>query len=136
MAKDTEKLQQVGFFDGLSDAEVKKVAQAGTVTTVPANWAVISEQTPADKAYIVLDGELSVRQKGQEIARMGPGDVIGEIGIVEHRLRTASVVSLTRLEVIHFTREKIVELADSIPAFGDALRAAAEARRGSDGSDD
>jgi CRP-like cAMP-binding protein len=37
-------------------------------------------------------------------------------------LRSASVVSLTPLEVVHFTKESLEQLLRDVPAFGDALR--------------
>jgi CRP-like cAMP-binding protein len=65
---------------------------------------------------------VSVRKHGEEIATLGPGDVIGEMAIVGHKLRSASVVSTTPLEVIHFTKEAVQELLEEVPAFGGALR--------------
>lgn len=119
---DPSKLQKLNRLDALNDADLATVVRAGRYVTLPADWSVIWERTPADKAYLIIDGEVSVRRRGTEIARLGPGDVIGEIAIVNHKLRTASVVSLTPLEVIHFTREALEELLDSVPAFGEALR--------------
>jgi CRP/FNR family cyclic AMP-dependent transcriptional regulator len=121
-ATDPTKLASLNRLEGLSDPELIAVVTAGRHLTLPADWGLISEKTPADKAYLIVDGEVSVRKAGQEIARLGPGEVIGEIGIVDHRLRTASVVSLTPLEVIHFTRESLEQLLVEVPAFGEAMR--------------
>ena len=71
--------------------------------TLPADWSPIWEKTPADKAYIIVSGEASVRRKGEEIARLGPGDIFGEGAIVNHKLRNASIVTLTKVELIHFS---------------------------------
>lgn len=117
-----ETLRKVNRLEALSDADVATIVRAGRHVHLPADWSLISEQTPADKAYLILEGEVSVRKGGAEITRLGPGDVIGEVAIVSHTLRTASVVSLTPLEVIHFTRESLEELLSSVPAFGEALR--------------
>jgi CRP-like cAMP-binding protein len=127
-----QQLAKLDRFKGFSDAEIKLVVEAATYLTVPEGWAMMSENTPADKAYLIVDGEVSVRKRGSEIARLGPGDVIGEIAIVNHKLRSASVVSLTPLEVIHFTRESLEQLLDSVPAFGEALRATTDDRLGAD----
>ena len=62
------------------------------------------------------------------MAQLGPGDIFGEMGIVSKKLRTASVVSLTRLECLHFTRSQITELEQSIPAFKAALEASTAER--------
>lgn len=117
-----ENLRKVNRLEALSDADLATVVRAGRHVHLPADWSLISEQTPADKAYLILEGEVSVRKGGAEIARLGPGDVIGEVAIVSHTLRTASVVSVTPLEVIHFTRESLESLLVSVPAFGEALR--------------
>ncbi len=117
-----ENLRKVNRLESLSDADLATVVRAGRHVHLPADWSLISERTPADKAYLILEGEVSVRKGGAEVARLGPGDVIGEVAIVSHTLRTASVVSLTPLEVIHFTRESLEALLDSVPSFGAALR--------------
>ncbi|GAC1525026.1 MAG: hypothetical protein NVS3B1_13450 [Marmoricola sp.] len=117
-------------FEQLDQADLVKVVNAGTYVRLPANWSLIWERTPADKAYLIVSGEVSVRTGGQEITRLGAGDVIGEMAIVEHKLRTASVVSLTPLEVIHFTDEAIERIRHEVPAFDEALRATAAERLG------
>jgi CRP/FNR family transcriptional regulator, cyclic AMP receptor protein len=121
-APQPEKLAELNRLERLSDDDLKTVVRAGRHVMLPANWSLIWEMTPADKAYLIVDGEVSVRKHGKEVARLGPGDVIGEMAIVNHRLRSASVVSLTPLEVIHFTKESLERLLDEVPAFGTALR--------------
>ena len=117
-------------FEQLDQGDLAKVVNAGTYVRLPANWSLIWERTPADKAYLIVSGEVSVRKSGEEIARLGAGDVIGEMAIVEHKLRSASVVSLTPLEVIHFTDEAIERVRAEVPSFDEALRATAAERLG------
>lgn len=111
----------MAIFDGLSDQEVDQVTHTGTHLTLPAHWSPIAEQTAADKAYIILAGEVSVRRRGEEVATLGPGDIFGEGAIVGHTLRNASVVTTTPVEAIHFTREQLDALRERIPAFAAAL---------------
>lgn len=125
-----EQLKKLQRLDSLSDTDLKKVVKVGRHVRLPANWSLIWEKTPADKAYLIVEGEVAVRKGGQEIARLGPGDVIGEMAIVGHKLRSASVVSLTPLEVIHFTKEAVQQLLDEVPAFGTALRETTRDRLG------
>jgi CRP-like cAMP-binding protein len=126
-----EKLEKLNRLEDLSNADLKKVIDKGRHVRLPANWSLIWEKTPADKAYLIVEGEVSVRKNGEEVAKLGPGDVIGEMAIVGHKLRSASVVSLTPLEVIHFTKEALEELLDEVPAFGEALRDTTSDRLGS-----
>jgi CRP-like cAMP-binding protein len=74
---------------------------------------------------------VSVRRKGAEIARLGPGDIFGEAAIVNHALRSASVVTLTKVEVIHFSREQVERLRQDLPAFATAVDRVAGERLGS-----
>ena len=129
-APQPEKLARLNRLESLDDADLAKVVKAGRHLHLPADWSLIWEKTPADKAYLIVDGEVSVRKAGQEVARLGAGDVIGEMAIVNHKLRSASVVSLTPLEVIHFTKESLQQLLDEVPAFGEALRGTSADRLG------
>ena len=116
------------ILDGLEPADVRRVLAAGTELTLPQGWSPIAERTPADKAYLITEGEVSVRKGGVEIATLGPGAVVGEAAIVNRTLRSATIVALTPLKVVHFTSDRIEALADQVPAFGAALRAAAAGR--------
>ena len=104
------------ILDGLEPADVRRVLAAGNELTLPQGWSPIAERTPADKAYLITEGEVSVRKGGVEIATLGPGAVVGETAIVNRTLRSATVVALTPLKVVHFTSERIEQLADQVPA--------------------
>ena len=123
---ESTRLKELEAFGSLSEKEIDKVAKAGTFLHLPADWSLMSESTPADKAYVILSGEVEIRQHGEIVATVGAGGVIGEVGILEHRLRTASVISRSELEVVHYTKEKLSELVEQVPALKDVLRATAE----------
>ena len=116
------------ILDALDPADAQRVLAAGRELTLPQGWSPIAESTPADKAYLITEGEVSVRKGGTEIATLGPGTVVGESAIVNRTLRSATIVALTPLKVVHFTSEGIQQLATEVPAFGEALRAAAAER--------
>lgn len=120
------------FFSMFTPSEIAKISSAGTKVTLPEGWSPISERTGADKAYIILKGEVSVRHDGDEIARLGEGDIIGEAAIIGRTLRTASIVALTPLELIHFTPEALRRLDVDMPKFHEALERVAEERMSGD----
>jgi CRP/FNR family cyclic AMP-dependent transcriptional regulator len=120
-AASESSLTQLDRFADLTDDEIRMIAEHGTPVNIPADWSLIWEKTPADKAYIILDGEVSVRRGGVEVARLGPGDTVGESAIVAHKLRSATVVSLTPLKVLHFTAETVRDLLAASPTFRAAL---------------
>lgn len=109
------------FFSMFTPAQIAKISASGTRVTLPEGWSPIWENTPADKAYIILSGTVSVRQDGKEVAQVGPGDIIGEAAIIRRVLRTASIVALSPLELIHFTSEALRRLDVEMPQFHQAL---------------
>lgn len=119
------------FFDSFTPKEIARICASGTHVTLPQGWSPIWERTPADKAYVLLQGTVSVRRNGQEIAQLGPGDIVGEAAIVGHSLRNASVVALTPLELIHFTSEAVLALCEEMPEFQDAIDAVTTSREAS-----
>jgi len=118
------------IFDQLTDREIDTIKNTGTFVTLPADWSPIWEKTPADKAYIILSGQAVVRRKGEEIARLGPGDIVGEGAIVNNSLRNASIVTLTKVELIHFSAEQVNQLRADIPGFAEALDRVSQERLG------
>src|SRR3546814_11966011 len=86
------------------------------------------ERTPADKTYLIVAGEVAIRRNNVAVARLGPGDVVGEMAVVNQQLRTATVVAATPPEVLHFTAEAVTELFDWIPPLPDVPRPTAHER--------
>ena len=121
-------LRRLDTFADASDADLRRIAEAGILVTVPKDWSLMWERTPADKTYVVLAGELVVRRDKEVVGHLAAGDIVGEVAIVERRLRTATVVATTPLEVLHFTREAVETLYAEVPAFRAALDRAVSAR--------
>ncbi|WGL52657.1 cyclic nucleotide-binding domain-containing protein [Nocardioides sp. BP30] len=118
------------FFSMFTPAEIAKISGSGTVVNLPQGWSPIWEDTPPDKAYIILQGTVSVRRDGKEVAQAGPGDIIGEAAILNQRLRNASIVALTPLELIHLTPQALQRLSVEMPSFHTALEKVAAERFG------
>ncbi|MFT4286383.1 Crp/Fnr family transcriptional regulator [Nocardioides sp.] len=119
------------FFSQFTPEQIARISATGTRVTLPQGWSPIWEDTPADKAYIILSGTVSVRREGEEIAQLGPGDIVGEAAILNRSLRTASIVALTPLDLIHLSAEALRQLDVEQPEFHQALEAVAAERFGS-----
>jgi CRP/FNR family cyclic AMP-dependent transcriptional regulator len=119
-----EHLRGLPAYADASDEELQAIIDGATYLQVPPDWAVIWEGTPADKAYLVLTGELSVRHGAEEIAVISAGDFIGEMAIVQHKLRSATVVTKTGVTGLHFTAEAVESLRGSNAPFRAAIDAA------------
>jgi CRP/FNR family cyclic AMP-dependent transcriptional regulator len=116
-----QRLSGLATFAGASDTDLRAIAEAGSLVTVPQGWSLIWEKTGADKAYVVLSGDLDVRRNNEVVGHLTAGDIVGEVAIVSRRLRTATVVAASPLEVLHFTREAVERLYADVPAFRASL---------------
>ncbi|XP_030410894.1 cGMP-dependent protein kinase 1-like [Gopherus evgoodei] len=66
---------------------------------------VLAEGTDGDALYIVAEGELSVTQRGCPLRTLLPGDVFGELAILYHCKRTATVTALTQVRLWAIDRQ-------------------------------
>jgi CRP/FNR family cyclic AMP-dependent transcriptional regulator len=123
-----DRLLELDVFPDASARELKRIVLAGHTVPIPKGWSLIWERTPADKAYVVLSGMASVQHDHVEFAKITAGELIGEMAIVNHRLRSATVVATTDLEVLHFTREAVEKLRGESRAFREALESSTVSR--------
>lgn len=126
-----EALTAVTDFD---HALITTLATVGRSVGIPEGWSIMMESTPADSAYIVLDGSVEIRKSGSVLATLKAGDVFGEIALVNHRLRNASVVSASHVQALRLGDEAIAALIEQDTSFGDTLRSTAQRRVDNPGS--
>ena len=125
---------QLGTFDLFSDlspADLGKIAAAGQVVTLPANWGFISEGTPGDTFYIVLSGSVRVAAQGKHLADLEAGTVLGETGLLSGRLRNATVSTITPSVLLHIGKDDFDRLMRDVPAFRQTLESASAQRSAS-----
>ena len=103
---------------GLTEEDVAVVWAKGTVVTVPAGWSMIHEHEPPDNAYLILEGRTRVTLDREKVADLGPGDFVGEIAPIAHRLRTATVTAVEPLRDARLPRDRV----RPAPQRGAALR--------------
>jgi CRP-like cAMP-binding protein len=97
-------------------ANVKKL-KAGDI--------LFSEGDPSGAMYIVKTGQLSVF-KGKayhevELSKIGPDEVVGEMGFFDHQVRSASVRAKKETEVIELPYNALQSQFDSLPNWVQAL---------------
>jgi CRP-like cAMP-binding protein len=93
----------------------------GHVVRIRPHWSMLAEQTGPDKAYVLLDGDVDVRRRGEAIGRCRAGEILGELGIVRRRLRSATVVSATEVLALHLDRAVFEHLHAEHPWFRDLV---------------
>jgi len=92
--EDFTKLRLFNLFDNLSQDELGLIADNTEVLDFGTDEVVCTEDTDSDSMYFIYQGEVSISQKGVRFAYLKPGDYFGEMSLIAHRKRNATVTSL------------------------------------------
>jgi CRP/FNR family transcriptional regulator, cyclic AMP receptor protein len=90
---DAKSLEPVPLFAGLSHKDREKVARWADLVDLPPGKHLLDEGRLPHEFFVILDGEVEVMHEGERLATLGPGDFFGEIALIEHGRRTASVIT-------------------------------------------
>jgi CRP/FNR family transcriptional regulator, cyclic AMP receptor protein len=88
-----KQLAQVPLFAGLGKGELEFLASRMDEVSLPGGRTLIREGQPTDSFFIVISGNVQVTRRGKPIARLGPGEFFGEIGMLDQGPATATVVT-------------------------------------------
>lgn len=93
-------LSDSGAFTGVPRDRLERLAGEVVRQLVPAGGAVLRQGDAADALYVLETGRCSVRVDGAEVSQMEAPDFFGEIGVLQGRPRTATVVALTDCDLL------------------------------------
>lgn len=110
-----QRLAAVPLFADLDKDELEAVSALGTDIDVPEGRELAVEGQAASEAFLVLAGTASCRRGDQEIATFGPGDFFGEMALLVHGPRTATIVTTSPMSVRAFHRSEFESLLDDAP---------------------
>lgn len=94
----------------ISDRDFEWLLSTGRSKPISAGTVLIREGEPIDAIYIVLEGTLAVCVEtlgGEEIARLGNGEVVGEMSFVDSRRPSATVKAIEDSVVFTIPRSQL-----------------------------
>jgi CRP/FNR family transcriptional regulator, cyclic AMP receptor protein len=100
-----EHLAQVPLFAHCSQLELGTVARHAQISEVPEGTEIITEGSPGDAFYVILDGKAHVTREGEQVAEVGPGTYFGELALLDGEPRSATVVADSPLSVATLSRD-------------------------------
>jgi CRP/FNR family transcriptional regulator, cyclic AMP receptor protein len=130
MARDshTKHLSNVPLFSALSNRDLQKIAKASDEITVPAGKQLVEQGRTGREAFVIVEGTAVVKRNGRKIGEFGPGDQFGELALLDHGPRTASVEAVTDLTVLVLGQREFAGLIDEVPGLAHKLLASLAAR--------
>jgi CRP-like cAMP-binding protein len=118
-----ELLRHVKLFGLCTDKELADIASLGDEMTLKQGDVLTKEGTPGAECFVVISGEAEATVRGEPIARLGAGEVIGEMALLDTAPRTATVTALTEMELFVLEPRSFSDLLDRHPSVAKRMLA-------------
>ena len=113
-------LRRVPLFAGLTDDDLRHLAARARDEQLEPNEVLFEEGSHGDKAYVVEQGKLEVTKTsgGRDVllAVRQPGEVFGELALIEEAPRMATVRARTPARLMAISKDHLDELLERSPA--------------------
>jgi CRP-like cAMP-binding protein len=121
-----EALSRVGIFSKLSEDERRHLAEHLGYAPFAAGETMTRQGAEAHFLYMVVKGQASVRVasngRGEnEVARIGPGEFFGEMGLLTGERRTATIVAVTPVECYRLDKSAFQDLLSQRPEISEQI---------------
>lgn len=123
-----EELREIAFFSGFSDEELVRVCDLVTDVDAEAGAVLTDQGRPGLVCYIIRDGRANVFYQQEHVATLNKGTMVGEMALVDHRPRTATVVAETPMRLYGLELKSFRMLLDEMPTARERVNAMLEAR--------
>jgi CRP/FNR family transcriptional regulator, cyclic AMP receptor protein len=86
-------LEKVPLFDGCSGEVIEGVADVTAEQRFAAGQAVVQQGQVGNGLFIVVSGGVRIVAGSRELGRLGPGDFVGELSVIDQQPRTATALA-------------------------------------------
>lgn len=118
-------LRRTVIFADLTESELIELLHLLHERTFTAGETVFTEGEPGLGLYVIFHGEVEIgkgdRQGRGRLARLGPGEVFGEVSFLDGGARSATVTATARTELISFYRTEIMDLLQRKPLLASKI---------------
>lgn len=116
-SKTAEHLAQVPLFSACSKKDLAMIAKATDEITVKAGKVIVEENKPGHEFFLILDGTATVRANKKKLAELGPGQYFGELALLDHGPRTATVTADTDMTLAVLGQREFVGVLEGVPGL-------------------
>jgi CRP/FNR family cyclic AMP-dependent transcriptional regulator len=82
-----------------------------------AGATIFAEGTPGDVMYVVLEGEVEVRVGSAVVAVVGPGEIVGEMALIDAHARSATTVARSACRLALVNEQRFLYMVQETPFF-------------------
>ena len=118
-----DHLRNVPLFNSCSNKELQTIARATDELTVPAGHVLTDQGQMGHEAFVIVDGSATVKRNGKKVATLGPGSVVGELSLLDHGPRTATVTTDSDTTVLVIEQRYFLGVLEDVPSLARKLLA-------------
>src|SRR3954454_7528145 len=111
----TELIRRVPLFARCSKAELKEIAKLADEIDLSEGKEMAREVAPGREFFVLLEGTADVKKNSRKVNTLGPGDFFGEIALVSHEPRTATVIATSPVRALVITDRSFRRLLEESP---------------------
>ena len=108
-------LAKVSLFQACTPAELDAIVSVTTLIDVPAGRVLCHQGERGDQGFVIVDGTAVVTVDGDPVAMLGPGEVFGEMALLDGGPRIATVTTTTPTRLLVSTRPEFHTLLERVP---------------------
>ena len=123
-----DHLKNVPLFAGCTRKELERIARSGDEVRMTAGTLLVDQGQTGRDAFVVLDGTVGVKRNGRKVASLDPGAIVGELSLLDHGPRTATVVCETDCDLFVISQRHFLAVLDDVPAIAHKLLASLASR--------
>jgi CRP/FNR family transcriptional regulator, cyclic AMP receptor protein len=112
---DPGQLKQIPVFTDLDDDALRTIAAFAAEVSAPEGKELVREGDFSYDFMAIQDGTVKVHHGDDVVAELGPGDVFGEMGVLERAQRNASVTATSPIRLVTLTSWDIRRLKNDAP---------------------
>lgn len=113
----SDHLSQVPLFSACSKKELAIIAKATDELTLPDGHVLVTQDETSREAFVIVEGKAVVKRNNRNVAEVGPGAMIGELGLLDRGPRTATVVADGEVDVLVIAPREFAALLDDVPTI-------------------
>ena len=108
-------LKRVPLFAGCSKAELHEIALSADELDLRDGHVLTREGRPGREFFVLIEGTARVTKDGKKLADLGDGDWFGEIALLTHVPRTATVTATSPVRVLVVTDRAFRRVVETMP---------------------
>ena len=124
---DEAHLADIPLFASLSKSERAELAKYATELDVPEGTKLVREGEFAHEFFVIERGRAEVT-RDRKIAELGPGDFMGEMGLLGGVQRNATVTAATQMTLIVMSAAEFRTVSNALPGVAEQIKRACRQR--------